>query len=64
MQDAWLAFARSGDPSSASAGKWKAYDEASRATMVFGASTKLEDAPRDGERQAWDKVPDKILGSL
>src|ERR1700678_132602 len=64
MQDAWLAFARSGDPSSASAGKWKAYDEASRATMVFGASTKLEDAPRDSERQAWDKVPDKILGSL
>ena len=64
MQDAWLAFARSGDPSSASAGKWKAYDESSRATMVFGANTKLEDAPRDGERQAWDKVPDKVLGSL
>ena len=64
MQDAWLAFARSGDPSTESAGKWKAYDEASRATMVFGASTKLEDAPREGERKAWDAIPDRILGSL
>ena len=64
MQDAWLAFARSGDPSSESVGTWKAYDEARRPTMVFGASTKLEDAPRDEERRAWDGVPDKIFGSL
>jgi para-nitrobenzyl esterase len=64
MQDAWIAFARSGDPSCESVGTWKAYDEASRATMVFGASTKLEDVPRDEERRAWDTVPDRILGSL
>ena len=53
MQDAWLAFARSGDPSSKSAGEWKPYDESRRATMIFGATTKLEDAPRDEERRAW-----------
>jgi para-nitrobenzyl esterase len=64
MQDAWLAFARSGDPSNESTGKWSAYDEAHRATMVFGANTKLEDAPRDEERRAWEGVPDKIFGSL
>jgi len=64
MQDTWLAFARTGDPSCESAGKWKPYDEASRATMVFSASTKLEDAPRDQERRAWDAVPDRIFGSL
>ena len=64
MQDAWLAFARSGDPSNESTGSWKPYDEAHRATMIFGATTKLEDAPRDEERRAWDSVPDKIFGSL
>jgi para-nitrobenzyl esterase len=64
MQDAWLAFARSGDPSNESTREWKRYDEAHRATMVFGANTKLEDAPRDEERRAWDAVPDKIFGSL
>jgi para-nitrobenzyl esterase len=64
MQDAWLAFARSGDPSCDSIGKWEAYDETRRATTVFNANTKLEDAPRDEERRAWDKIPDKIFGSL
>ena len=44
-----------------STGKWKPYDEASRATMVFGASTKLEDAPRDEERRAWDASPRQHL---
>ena len=64
MQDSWLAFARSGDPSNESTGKWNRYDEANRSTMVFGANTKLEDAPRDEERRAWEGVPDKIFGSL
>ena len=64
MQDAWLAFAKSGDPSCASVGTWKAYDETSRQTMVFGASSKAEDAPRDEERRAWDGAPDRALGSL
>ena len=64
MQDAWLAFAQSGDPSCDSAGAWKPYDESRRATMVFGAKTQLEEAPRDEERRAWDAVPDRILGSL
>ncbi len=64
MQDAWLAFARSGDPGCASAGTWAGYTEACRSTMVFGANTKLEDAPRDEERRAWDAIPDRIFGSL
>jgi para-nitrobenzyl esterase len=64
MQDAWLAFARSGDPGCASVGTWTGYTEARRPTMVFGANTKLEDAPRDQERRAWDAIPDRIFGSL
>ncbi len=64
MQDAWLAFARSGDPSCESAGTWTSYDQAHRPTMVFGANTRLEDAPRDQERRAWDTIPDHIFGAL
>jgi para-nitrobenzyl esterase len=64
MQDAWLAFARSGDPSCASIGTWSKYDESRRATMLFGETTTLEDAPYDDERRAWEAIPDRILGSL
>jgi len=64
MQDAWLSFARSGDPSGESVGTWAAYDEARRPTMVFGASTGADAAPRDQERRAWDAIPDSIFGSL
>ena len=64
MQDAWIAFARSGDPGCASVGTWAAYTEARRPTMVFGANTALEDAPRDQERRAWDAIPDRNLGTL
>src|ERR1700723_1325920 len=35
MQDTWLAFARSGDPSCVSVGDWPGYNEARRATMLF-----------------------------
>ena len=64
MQDAWLSFARSGDPSCASIGTWSPYTEARRATMVFNETTKLEDAPYDDERRVWEAIPDRILGTL
>ncbi|MGH7781319.1 MAG: carboxylesterase/lipase family protein [Candidatus Binataceae bacterium] len=64
MQDAWIAFARSGNPSFERLGDWREYDEGRRATMVFGEATKSADAPLDGERKAWSGVPDQILGSL
>jgi para-nitrobenzyl esterase len=64
MQDAWLAFARSGDPSCDSAGAWAGYSKDRRATMIFGEKTGAQDAPRDGERRAWEGIPEKILGSL
>jgi para-nitrobenzyl esterase len=64
MQDAWLAFARSGDPSCESAGAWPGYTEARRATMIFGESSGAADAPYDGERRAWDGVPAGVIGAL
>jgi para-nitrobenzyl esterase len=64
MQDAWLAFARSGDPSSDSIGAWRGYTEARRATMIFGEASGAQDAPLDGERRAWERVPDHVIGAL
>ncbi|HEV8627968.1 MAG TPA: carboxylesterase/lipase family protein, partial [Acidimicrobiia bacterium] len=39
MQDAWLAFAHTGDPG------WPAYDPTTRATMLFGETCEVVDDP-------------------
>jgi para-nitrobenzyl esterase len=56
MMDAWLKFSRGGNPSHAGIGSWSAYDANERATMVFGSECRLERAPFDDERKAWDGV--------
>jgi para-nitrobenzyl esterase len=64
IQDAWLAFARNGDPSCASLGAWPGYTEGRRATMLLGETSGVADAPFEEERRAWDRVPSGILGAL
>jgi para-nitrobenzyl esterase len=64
IQDGWLAFARTGDPSCQSLGAWPQYDVSRRATMILGEKSGVQDAPYDGERRAWDAIPTGILGSL
>ncbi|HKP59139.1 MAG TPA: carboxylesterase/lipase family protein [Polyangiales bacterium] len=54
MMDAWLSFAKTGNPSNLRAGDWVPYDTQRRATMVFDRQSRLEDAPYDEERAAWD----------
>lgn len=51
VQDAWLSFARTGDPG------WPAYDPSGRTTMVFGETSEVVEDPMSGERQAWDGLP-------
>ena len=53
VQDAWLAFARTGDPSTGALGDWPRFDAARRATMVLGAACRLEDGPRAQELAVW-----------
>ena len=53
MQDAWIAFARTGSPSTEALGEWPAYDAERRATMILGAETAVEDAPYEPERAHW-----------
>jgi para-nitrobenzyl esterase len=49
MQQAWLAFGATGDPSHDGIGVWETWDPGQRATMVFGARSGLVEAPRDDE---------------
>lgn len=58
MQDAWLAFARTGDPSCESIGKWPVYGN-KRMTMMLDKDCHVEEAPYEEERAAWDNVKHK-----
>jgi para-nitrobenzyl esterase len=53
MQDAWLAFARTGRPGP----EWPRYEARSRTTMVWGARSRPEDAPLEEERRVWEDHP-------
>jgi len=55
MQEAWLAFAKTGNPSSKCLGDWPEYGK-DRKTMVLGKNSHVETAPFDTERAVWDKV--------
>ncbi|MBI2850946.1 MAG: carboxylesterase/lipase family protein [Chloroflexi bacterium] len=61
MQDAWLAFARTGDPSCESLGEWPLYGD-TRETMILGEDCRVEAAPYEEERRIWDSVPNIHLG--
>jgi para-nitrobenzyl esterase len=56
MQDAWLAFARTGDPSTPAL-PWPEYGK-DPSTMMFGKQSYLAKAPYEEERKAWEGVPD------
>jgi para-nitrobenzyl esterase len=53
IQDAWAAFARTGDPSCQSVGNWAPYGDR-RTTMILNKECRLEDAPYEEERAVWD----------
>jgi para-nitrobenzyl esterase len=55
MQDAWLAFARTGNPGCESIGKWPEYGK-KRMTMILGKNCHVEEAPFEDERRAWEKI--------
>jgi len=57
MQQALLAFARSGDPNYPGLPAWEPYSLARRQTMVFDVESRLEDDPRGAERRLFAKVP-------
>jgi para-nitrobenzyl esterase len=56
--DAWIAFARSGDPSHPDlpGGRFPAYDLGRRATQVLGRECGVELDPGGAERRAWEGI--------
>jgi para-nitrobenzyl esterase len=57
MQDAWLAFARNGDPGCTSLGNWPQYCD-NRKTMMLGKECYVEEALYEEERRIWDIIGD------
>lgn len=57
MQDAWISFARDGDPSTDALGTWPMYDEAARRTMMFDIDSGLASDPFSVERTVWADIP-------
>ncbi|HEX8603396.1 MAG TPA: carboxylesterase/lipase family protein [Pseudoduganella sp.] len=57
MSEAFIAFARSGNPASRFIPRWEPYDLARRQTMVFDVPPRLADDPRGAERELFSKVP-------
>ncbi|HEV3041751.1 MAG TPA: carboxylesterase/lipase family protein [Candidatus Angelobacter sp.] len=55
--NAWIAFAKTGDPNNPAIPKWPAYDAASRATMIFDHDTRVENDPRGEIRKFWEQMP-------
>jgi para-nitrobenzyl esterase len=53
IQESWLAFARMGDPACEEIGSWPPYCD-KRATMILDKECRIEEAPYDEERGAWD----------
>ncbi len=55
MMDAWLSFARTGDPAAQADFEWPAYEPSRRATLTFGpGGPAVVDAPGEVQRRAWD----------
>ena len=57
-QEAWLAFAHTGNPGNDLLGAWPAYTPEDRATMVLGKKSSLEADPLAPEQLAWNAVAD------
>jgi len=55
MQDAWINFARNGNPSCDSLGEWPQYGH-DRLSMILDRHCYLEKAPYEEEREIWETI--------
>jgi para-nitrobenzyl esterase len=57
MSEAFIAFARTGDPNCPAIPRWEPYTLPRRQTLVFDNQTRMVDDPRGPERRLFAKVP-------
>jgi para-nitrobenzyl esterase len=57
VSETYIAFARTGNPNNVHAPHWPAYDEKTRATLIFDLPTRIENDPRGKERRYLGQVP-------
>lgn len=58
MSDAWIAFARTGNPQTRALPQWPTYDVARRATMIFDVTPRIVDDPDGAERELLAALPE------
>ena len=51
--DAWIAFARNGNPSCVNLGTWPTYEQSHRCTMILDVPPRVVQDPMRAERLAW-----------
>jgi para-nitrobenzyl esterase len=56
ISQAWIAFARTGNPNNTNLPKWLTYSAKQRATMVFDATSKVVNDPHPEERKLWEEL--------
>lgn len=56
MHQAWIAFARAGNPNTAQIPYWPEYDLDKRPVMLFNTESKIAFDPNREERLSWEKV--------
>lgn len=56
MQDAWIAFIRTTNPSTTALGEWPAFEPGERSTMLLGADTRVGVRHRDAQLRLWEGV--------
>ncbi|NCP18676.1 MAG: carboxylesterase/lipase family protein [Erythrobacter sp.] len=56
MADAWIAFARTGNPNTTALPQWPTYDPQSRATMIFNLEPQVVNDPDGEERELLQRL--------
>ncbi len=57
LSSSWVAFAKTGNPNNARIPPWPTFDAKTRATMIFGTPTQMENDPRSEIRTFWEHMP-------
>lgn len=56
MHQAWINFARNGNPNSENLPEWPSYDVNSRSTMIFNIESSVVNDPNREERISWEQA--------